>query len=184
MDETELIYLYDGTLEGMLTAVFEAFRRKERPRNISCEEGLQHSLLGSYIPIATELGKAERVRDGIIGALGERSYEAVKQAFLSEDGEKGGILLRYLLHTMPTRRGVSAHDRAAPPRAARPASDGYASAHGASKAPASDGYANAAAASASARPTRSVANRACGDLAHPAVNDFEALCARVSREVH
>jgi probable DNA metabolism protein len=109
MDDGGLVYLYDDTLEGMLTAVFEAFFRKEEPLNIAAEQHLQQSLLCSYIPIHTDIAKAERVKNGISNTLGVRAYENVKQVFLSDDGQKGGVIVRYLLYVMRRGRKACAH---------------------------------------------------------------------------
>jgi probable DNA metabolism protein len=95
-----IIYLYDGTLEGMLTAIFQAFARKEDPANITTEQNLQHSLLESYVPIHTCEEEALRVQAGILETLGNQCYENVKRVFLSEEEAKGGVLLRYLQYTM------------------------------------------------------------------------------------
>jgi probable DNA metabolism protein len=84
----------------MFSAIFEAFRRKEEPVNIVKDELVQQSLLYSYIPTTTDQSLAERVRDGIINKLGNKNYERIKRAFLADDLNKGGILLRYLLFTM------------------------------------------------------------------------------------
>jgi probable DNA metabolism protein len=100
----QLVYLYDGTLEGMLTAVFEAFCRKEDPRDILQEQSLQQALFCSYAHIPTDVAKASRVQVGIAETLGARSYENVKHVFLSEDESKGGTILRYLQYTM--RKGA------------------------------------------------------------------------------
>jgi probable DNA metabolism protein len=109
MDDVQPVYLYDGTLEGMLTAVFEAFRRKEEPLNIVEERCLQQSLLCSYIPILTDVAKAERVRNGVTTTLGERVYENLKQVFLSDDERKGGVIVRYLLYTMRKGKRACSH---------------------------------------------------------------------------
>jgi probable DNA metabolism protein len=109
MDDARPVYLFDGTLEGMLTAVFEAFCRKESPLNVVEECHLQQSLLCSYIPIPTDLAKAERVKNGVINTLGERRYEGIKQVFLSDDEQKGGAIVRYLFYTMRRGRGACAH---------------------------------------------------------------------------
>ncbi|MDR1014555.1 MAG: TIGR03915 family putative DNA repair protein [Coriobacteriales bacterium] len=109
LGDAQPVYLYDGTLEGMLTAVFEAFRRKEVPLEIAQEDGLQQSLMCSYIPILTDVAKAERVRNGVSGTLGERTYENLKRVFLSDDGRKGGVIVRYLLYTMRKGRRACSH---------------------------------------------------------------------------
>ena len=109
LDDAQLVYLYDGTLEGMLTAVFEAFRRKEFPDNIVQERDLQQSMLCSYIPILTSVDLAERVKTGIINVLGDRGYESIKRAFLSDDNSKGGVIVTYLQYTMKKGRKSLSH---------------------------------------------------------------------------
>ncbi|MDR3307963.1 MAG: TIGR03915 family putative DNA repair protein [Coriobacteriales bacterium] len=128
--DAQFVYLYDGTLEGLLTAVFEAFKRREYPQNIVTDHNLQQSMLCSYIPTLTNVAHAERVQMGIINSLGAHSYENVKRVFLSEDERKGGVILRYLQYTLK---------------------------HG---------------------------TRARTHLAHPAVNDFEAILNTVNKEAH
>jgi probable DNA metabolism protein len=108
-EDIQLVYLYDGTLEGMLTAVFEAFRRKEEPLNIAQEQHLQQSLFCSAVPILTDVAKAERVQVGVVNTLGARAWENIKQVFLSDDEGKGGVIVRYLLYTMRKKRGACAH---------------------------------------------------------------------------
>ena len=109
LDDAQLVYVYDGSLEGMFTAVFEAFRRREQPCNIVQEQNLQQSLLCSYIPIHTDLSLAERVKDGIINTLGDKGYGNIKRAYLSDDDRKGGVILSYLLYTMKKGRKSCTH---------------------------------------------------------------------------
>jgi probable DNA metabolism protein len=100
LDDAQLVYLYDGTLEGMLSAVFTAFVRKENPVSILTADNLQESLLSSYLPQITDLSHAERVQTGIMNTLGLQAYDDVKRVFLSDDARKGGVILRYLQYTM------------------------------------------------------------------------------------
>jgi len=109
MDDADLIYLYDGTLEGMLSAIFAAYGRHENPLNIVEAHDLQESMLCSYVPIRTELRYAARVQKGIIEKLGDRAYEDVKKVFLSDDFNKGGVLYRYLRYAFKAGRWSSSH---------------------------------------------------------------------------
>ncbi|MDR2671871.1 MAG: TIGR03915 family putative DNA repair protein [Coriobacteriales bacterium] len=104
LDGISLVYLYDASLEGLLTAVFVAFERKECPVNLTTEHNLQHSLMCSYVPVATDLHKAARVKDGIIDKLGVQTYEEVKRVFLSDNPKKGGEILRFLQYAF--KRGM------------------------------------------------------------------------------
>ncbi|MDR3137141.1 MAG: TIGR03915 family putative DNA repair protein [Coriobacteriales bacterium] len=98
LGDADLIYLYDGSLEGLLSAVFAAFARKEAPVNLAVKHNLQESLLCSSVFIDTDLVAADRVQAGIKRVLGSDTYEAVKQVFLSKNEHKGGVILRYLRH--------------------------------------------------------------------------------------
>ncbi|MDR1088076.1 MAG: TIGR03915 family putative DNA repair protein [Coriobacteriales bacterium] len=109
LDDAELVYLYDGTLEGMLTAVFAAFARHENPLNIVESGDLQESMLCSYLPVSTELRYAARVKNGITEKLGERCYEDVKKVFLSDDAQKGGVIYRYVRYAMKAGRWSFTH---------------------------------------------------------------------------
>ena len=109
LHDAELVYLYDGTLEGLLTAVFQAFKLKENPADILPEANLQMSLSGSYVPILANLEEAKRVRSGIINKLGRRCYSDVASAFLSDNEHKGGVILRYVQHLMNEGRRARTH---------------------------------------------------------------------------
>ncbi len=60
---SDLIYLYDGSYEGFLCCVFEAFLAKERPADIVTEDKLEPTLF-SVKWIATDYTKAVRVIRG------------------------------------------------------------------------------------------------------------------------
>lgn len=109
LDDAQLVYLYDGSLEGMLSAVFTAYAKKEQPRNIVHAEDLQESLLCSYVPLDTSLEQAMRVRNGIMNKLGEHYYEEIKQVFLSDEPEKGGIIYRYIAYALKTGKRACTH---------------------------------------------------------------------------
>lgn len=114
--DAELIYLYDGTLEGMLSAIFAAYERHEEPANIIEPSVLQESMLCSYIPIETNIEHASRVKNGLSTKLSELYYHNVKQAFLSDDPRKGGVIYRLIRYAMKT--GKRAHTHLAEPAVA------------------------------------------------------------------
>ena len=61
---TDLIYLYDGSFDGLLCCVFRAIYQKEDPLSITAEEDAQASLLETVV-VDTEPEKAARVRKSI-----------------------------------------------------------------------------------------------------------------------
>lgn len=61
---SDIVYLYDGSYEGLLCCVFESFLKKERPLDIIPKDFYQMTLYESRI-IPTDFHKADRVINGI-----------------------------------------------------------------------------------------------------------------------
>ena len=59
------LYLYDGSFDGLLTAIFVCFADRCEPVDIVNEEIYQASLLEDLRPVQTDTAKAERVIKGI-----------------------------------------------------------------------------------------------------------------------
>ena len=91
-----LTYVYDGSFEGLLTAIFEAFYRREQPEAIVGEEDLQQDLLMRYVHIGTDATKSDRVYHSIWSNISEQALKNVYHVFLSEDPQAGTLIYRYL----------------------------------------------------------------------------------------
>ena len=94
-DGTDLIYLYDDTFEGLMTAVFEAYARRpmaDHIQSVCC----QQTLGARYVEITTDDTKAERVIQGIRRKIGQEDYELLWTAFLSDCEDKGDRIYRYI----------------------------------------------------------------------------------------
>ncbi len=91
-----LAYVYDGSFEGILTAVFEAFSRKEAPEAILPEQGLQQDLTARYVFIAADQAKSDRVYESVWKNISEEALKNIYHTFLSEDSEAGTLIYRYL----------------------------------------------------------------------------------------
>ncbi len=91
-----LIYVYDGSFEGVLTSVFEAFCRKETPDAILPEEGLQQDMFAEYSYIETDPAKSDRVYTSIWKNISEDALKNVYHVFLSEEPDAATLIYRYL----------------------------------------------------------------------------------------
>ncbi len=91
-----LTYVYDGSFEGILTAIFEAFYRREEPDRILSEVGLQQDLLMRYVHIDTDAAKSDRVYQSIWQKISEDALKNVYHIFLSEEPDAGTLIYRYL----------------------------------------------------------------------------------------
>lgn len=93
-------YLYDGTLEGLLSAVFLAYERHESPDDIVSAEYYQPRLGQIEIPVVTDYGRARRVQRGVVNAAGRNAFQAILRASTSECPTMGTTVLSFIRHVM------------------------------------------------------------------------------------
>ncbi len=90
-------YLFDGSFEGLLTAVFESFERKQAKVKLLFP-GETSGLFGEVIEIHPDPSKAERVWKGLRKKTGEVSTKNYLKAFLSEEPAVCQRLFDYALY--------------------------------------------------------------------------------------
>lgn len=96
----ELAYAYDGTLEGLLCAIFAAYANREDPSDVIPAHMLQLRLGQSVREIPTDEAIAQRVRAGICRVCGPESYRAVTFAALSDEPGAAGAAYRFVRFAM------------------------------------------------------------------------------------
>ncbi|HEY8443615.1 MAG TPA: TIGR03915 family putative DNA repair protein [Clostridia bacterium] len=91
-----MIFVYDGTIEGFFTAVFEAYRMGVEPVAIhSSKQDFQASLLYQTASIDTDLIKAERVITGI-KRISYNALDNIYAAFRHRDADKDLAIFRFI----------------------------------------------------------------------------------------
>ena len=75
-----MIFLYDGSFEGFLSAVFDAFPAKDEVV-IERKESWQPQLFAETVEVGTVPEKAERVADKLLSICGNRGFSAIIQIF-------------------------------------------------------------------------------------------------------
>lgn len=93
---TDLAYLYDGTPEGLLSAIFAAYARHEDPAEVACADVHQPRLLQTAVTIPTDAAHAERVSAGIRKRLGAYAHRQVMKSTLSGHPDAGTALYRFV----------------------------------------------------------------------------------------
>lgn len=97
-------FVYDGSLEGLLTAIFRAYEQKVVPQDIVRPENLQPRLGQDTIEITSDEELAIRVQKGIHRRCGPRVFDAVKSTSLSDDIYIGTIIYRFLRYALTKNR--------------------------------------------------------------------------------
>ena len=109
-----IAYVYDGTPEGLLTAVFQAYANHEDPEDIAQGAAFQPRLDQSVRTIETDAALAERVKRGLVRATGKAGFNAVLHASLSDDVQAGSVVYRFIRYAM--RSNSSGNQRNRTPR--------------------------------------------------------------------
>ncbi|MDB5193428.1 MAG: domain often clustered or fused with uracil-DNA glycosylase [Segetibacter sp.] len=90
--------IYDGSFEGLLTAVFEAYEYKFEQVKIVLQKHFQPSPFDKEHRCITDERKAERVWKGLKQKLSAAACAQLYKAFLSEDAGIENTLLQYIQH--------------------------------------------------------------------------------------
>jgi probable DNA metabolism protein len=88
-------FIYDGTFEGLLTAIFYAFSCKQQC-TIKRNTNYSPSLLAESVDITTEEDKYERVYTSIELKLNSSTLENIYNLYLSEYQDSENLILEYL----------------------------------------------------------------------------------------
>lgn len=92
--------LYDGSFEGMLTAVFEIYEYKIVQPSICKKESAPASLFGSIHEVFTNELKCNRVQRKLKDKLTPNAFMQLYKTFLSELKGIENVLLRYIQYVL------------------------------------------------------------------------------------
>ena len=95
-DGRDVIYIYDGSFEGLLTAIFKSYYDREIPLMIEDGKNIQNSMFCDYFIVETDAEKAERVSDAICKKISREAYRNLYYTYLSKVPEKGRMCLDYV----------------------------------------------------------------------------------------
>lgn len=98
------LYVFDGSFEGLLTAVFEYYERKASQVQLVSEAHYQPALLGNDFKVHTDSLKAKRVWAGLQKKWDKDRTQQYYAAWLSEDPATFNHLFRlaiYIINKAP-----------------------------------------------------------------------------------
>ncbi len=98
MKKTNKVYIYDGSLEGLLTIVYKCLEENKLPLNIIKERSYKTSLFEDYEYIKTEYNKSNKIFKMISKNISDLSLYNVYNAFLSNKNDSEISILYYLIN--------------------------------------------------------------------------------------
>lgn len=90
-----MIYIYDGSYEGMLSCVFESVEAHEIPDSVALKGTVQLSLFGQK-EVRADPEKSRRVESGIQKKLGKRARLLIERVYCSCYEEKERAVIRFI----------------------------------------------------------------------------------------
>lgn len=91
-----VIFVYDKTFEGLLTAVFDAYSRRVFPDALLAEGEPFPLFYDETVTVCTDAAKADRVWKGLERKISKTSLSGVTVTWLSELPEVDMLLFRYI----------------------------------------------------------------------------------------
>ena len=90
------VYVFDGTMDGLLTAVFDAFSLKEEPQELLAEGDALPLFCERTYQVGTDEEKARRVWAGLEKKLTREALKLISVSWLSELRELNTPLFQYI----------------------------------------------------------------------------------------
>lgn len=105
-----MIYIYDGSYEGLLTAIFTTFESREFDVQLQLESDFQESLFEKPKYIQSDLAKARRVSDGLVKLFTKDGAADFWRAFLAEDSNIHQIIFELIISAFKTNSSTFLHN--------------------------------------------------------------------------
>lgn len=96
LNRRNVTYLYDGSFDGLLTAIFECYENKEIPLSITENNSVQQELFSDYKIIETDTKKSERVFDTVRNKISPSSLIYIYYTYLSDTPEREMLCFEYV----------------------------------------------------------------------------------------
>ncbi|HAA26032.1 MAG TPA: hypothetical protein DCE11_07950 [Ruminiclostridium sp.] len=91
-----MIYLYDGSFEGLLTCVFEAYASKTADISIIPQKDHTPSFLEEERVIETDMEKFRRVYESVSKKISPLAQKVIYKVWLSEDENSSNLIYKFL----------------------------------------------------------------------------------------
>ena len=101
-----IIFHYDKTFEGLLTAVFDAYNRKTFPDKLLGMEDLEPLFVDESYSVTTDEKKSGRVWKVLVKKLQQNTLNMLTYVWLSETANSDELLFRYIRKTIDSKQSI------------------------------------------------------------------------------
>lgn len=104
-----ILFFYDKTFEGLLTAVFDAYNRRQFPDRLLATGEQPPLFVDESVEIITDSEKSGRVWKGLESKLQRNTLNMLTHAWLSELPGVDEQLFRYIRKTFDSKRSIESN---------------------------------------------------------------------------
>lgn len=101
------VFRYDKTFEGLLTAVFDAYVRREFPETLIGGDEPEPMFSGSVHTVISDREKSDRVWASLQKKTDKRTRNMLLHVWLSEEAESDMLIFRYICKVFDTPHSVA-----------------------------------------------------------------------------
>lgn len=101
-----IVFYFDRTFEGLLTAVFDAYNRKVFPDKLVEEGNVTPIFTEEEYNVITEEKKANRVWVALEKKMSKGACNMLTYVWLSEEEERNDLLFRYIRKTIDSKISI------------------------------------------------------------------------------
>ena len=98
-----IVFFYDNTFEGLLTAIFDAYIRKVFPDKLLKEGEVPPLFMKDSYTVVTQEDRATRVWKALDKKMSKLARNMLTYAWLSEEEGSGDLLFRYIRKTLDSK---------------------------------------------------------------------------------
>lgn len=102
-------YIFDGSFEGLLTAIFESYDRREKTVELVWDKYYQPVMLQETLDIVSDEAKAKRVWEGLKKKLPAQWRSTFYTVYLSEDPQAFSDLFNFARYIFDNPPGAEAN---------------------------------------------------------------------------
>ena len=101
-----LVFRYDKTFEGLLTAVFDAYSRKQFPERLLAKDEVEPLFVEQIHSVISETEKSQRVWTAVTKKLSKNACNMLMYTWLSEVAQSDELIFRYIRKAFDTRQSI------------------------------------------------------------------------------
>lgn len=101
-----VVFFYDKTFEGLLTAIFDAYSRKVFPDKLLVEGDIAPMFMEDSYTVITQEDKANRVWKGLESKLSKGACNMLTYVWLSEEEGSDDLMFRYIRKALDNKVSI------------------------------------------------------------------------------